>query len=229
MLADIGAKHVEVEREMREDVGDACRRAASRPQTARARRRRRRRCRAVQSVVGTSAMPPSRPFSGRLRSSTAPSLADRDEGRAAPLRPLGLRRLARRSSGSPRRCARQSSLSGQSMQGGRFGVQIVAPRSIIACAKSPGRVGRHQRLHASRGSPAWRPAAASRSRRAAHHPLDIAVDHGGRPVEGDRRDRRRRVGADARQRAQAVLVSGKRPPGSAATISAHFLRLRARE
>jgi hypothetical protein len=28
---------------------------------------------------------------------------------------------------------------GQMAQAGRFGVQIVAPRSIIACAKSPGR------------------------------------------------------------------------------------------
>ena len=46
-----------------------------------------------------------------------------------------------------------------------------------------------------------------------HHALDIAVDRDRRPVEGDRRDGRRGVGADARQLPQAPpRVSGNRPP-----------------
>ncbi|MNL47317.1 hypothetical protein D3C87_1700990 [compost metagenome] len=44
-------------------------------------------------------------------------------------------------SGSATESARQCGRNGQSAQAGRFGVQIVAPRSIIACAKSPGRSG----------------------------------------------------------------------------------------
>ncbi len=39
----------------------------------------------------------------------------------------------------PRLCAVQNALSGQMPQAGLRGVQIVAPRSIIACAWSPGR------------------------------------------------------------------------------------------
>ena len=42
-------------------------------------------------------------------------------------------------SGSPRRRAAQASIHGQSAQAGFFGVQMVAPRSISACAKSPAR------------------------------------------------------------------------------------------
>ena len=38
---------------------------------------------------------------------------------------------------------------------------------------------------------------------------DIAVDRRGRGVERDRGDRRRRIGADARQRAQRGFVTGK--------------------
>ena len=34
---------------------------------------------------------------------------------------------------------------------------------------------------------------------ARHHPLDIAVDHGGLAVEGNRRDRGRGVWPDSRQ------------------------------
>ncbi|MNL23912.1 hypothetical protein D3C87_1453240 [compost metagenome] len=47
--------------------------------------------------------------------------------------------LTGKRSGSCSASARQSSRKGQSAQAGRFGVQIVAPRSIIAWAKSPGR------------------------------------------------------------------------------------------
>ncbi len=39
--------------------------------------------------------------------------------------------------------------------------------------------------------------------------LDIAVHHGGRPVEGDRRHRRRRIAADAGQSEQPFLGIGE--------------------
>ena len=115
------------------------------------------------------------------------------------------------------------------MQRGRLGVQIVAPRSIIACAKSPGRCSGTS--FSSAGADFGLGVGQRRAdvEQARHHALDIAVDHRGGPVEGDRGDRGGRVGADAGQVAQAVLRVGKRPPGSAATASAHALRLRARE
>ncbi len=56
---------------------------------------------------------------------------------------------------------------GQSMQRGRFGVQIVAPRSIIACAKSPGRSAGTNPLPEKHGFQAWSPAVACGFRRAA--------------------------------------------------------------
>ena len=116
------------------------------------------------------------------------------------------------------------------MQDGLRGVQIVAPRSIIACAKSPGRDAGSSCSTMARISGLASGSGVSIASNARNHALDIAVDHGGRPVEGDRRDRRGRVAADARQRAQAVDRVGKASRhASRATISAHFLRLRARE
>ena len=84
-------------------------------------------------------MPPSRPFSGRRRSSTAPSRPHRPEGDAVPQRLLRF--------GAPRRQALGDALGaraaglrhGQRTHCGFRGVQIVAPRSITACAKSPAR------------------------------------------------------------------------------------------
>ena len=53
-----------------------------------------------------------------------------------------------------------------------------------------------------------------------HDPFDIAVHHRRRPVEGDGRHRRRRIGADAGQPAQAGLVR-REPPAMRAR---HFPR-----
>src|SRR5262249_60010409 len=50
-------------------------------------------------------------------------------------RPSRLRALIGKRSGSPRLRAAHGSSQGQSAQAGFFGVQIVAPRSISACAK----------------------------------------------------------------------------------------------
>ena len=60
----------------------------------------------------------------------------------------------------------QSSVHGQIMQLRRFGVQMVAPRSISAWAKSPARSLGHHCASAARGSAAWRRARASRWHRA---------------------------------------------------------------
>ena len=84
-------------------------------------------------------MPPSSPFGARVRTSTAPSA--RTATKAAPRRrrPVFFGALRGNVSGSPRRRAAQCSIQGQSAQAGFFGVQMVAPRSISACAKSPAR------------------------------------------------------------------------------------------
>ena len=100
---------------------------------------------------------------------------------------------------------RTRSFQGQSGQAGRFGVHSVAPRSIIACAKSPARlVGRETfgvradlRLRAGQG--------VFHREEPRDHALDIAVDRRGFSSERDRRDRGRGVGADAGQREQCLL------------------------
>ena len=49
---------------------------------------------------------------------------------------------------------RNAPIHGQSTQAGFFGVQMVAPRSISACAKSPARADGHQALRRGAGCPA---------------------------------------------------------------------------
>ena len=134
---------------------------------------------------------------------------------------------------SPRRCraarAAQSSRHGHSTQRGRRGVQIVAPRSIIAWAKSPARCAgtsaaasaRRRGLAAGSGSRTAKSRATTRSTL----PSTAAVA----PVEGDRRDRRRGVVADPGQRAQRRdVVAERRPPCRSTTARAQACRLRAR-
>ena len=84
-------------------------------------------------------MPPSKPVGGRERTSTNPSA--RMTTKAAPRRsrPSFFGALSGKVSGSPRARAAQFPIHGQSAQAGFFGVQMVAPRSISACAKSPAR------------------------------------------------------------------------------------------
>ena len=125
---------------MGEDMADA----AGMRRHCRGKRRRRRvvvsPSRAPSSrVVGTSVMPPSRPLSGALAQQDRAIVPHGHEGGAAPLRLLGLGSAHRQQFRIAVEDRAQSSRSGQSMQRGRRGVQMVAPRSIIACAKSPGR------------------------------------------------------------------------------------------
>ena len=93
----------------------------------------------VHSLVGTSVMPASRPRSGRVRTSTAPSARSTQKAAPRRRRPSALGALRGKVSGVPTRRAVQPSFHGQSAQDGRSGVQSIAPRSIMACTKSPGR------------------------------------------------------------------------------------------
>jgi hypothetical protein len=85
---------------------------------------------------------------------------------------------------------------------------MVAPRSISACAKSPARWGQEAldeppNLGLARGQ------FLLEREDPRDHPLDVAVDRRGRHVERDRRDRCRRIGADAGQRGKRRCVLWK--------------------
>ena len=121
----------------------------------------RRRMRAVQPVVGTSVMPPSRPLSGALAQEDRAVAAHRHEGRAAPQRLLGLRRLDGKALGIAERDApRSRRCSGQSMQARPLrradrGAEIHHRLREVARPVVPAPAAR-----ATRGSRPWRPAAA---------------------------------------------------------------------
>jgi hypothetical protein len=91
-------------------------------------------------------------------------------------------------------------------------VQIVAPRSIIACAKSPARsagviasaAARIALRAAGSGSSISHNRATTRSTLASIYHRALA--------EGDRRDRGRGVGAQSGQLAQGLLAVGKPAP-----------------
>jgi hypothetical protein len=93
----------------------------------------------LQAVDGTSVMPPSRPFDGRVRTSTKPSarVATNDAPRRSLPSTFGA--LRGNVSASPRARAWHAASQGQMPQAGFFGVQMVAPRSIRLCVKSPKR------------------------------------------------------------------------------------------
>ncbi len=96
-----------------------------------------------QSLPGTSVMLAEQAFVGpRVRNRIDAVGAQRHEGRAAPQLAFALRRLAREGLLRRRAPARRRHRSTDtSTQAGFFGVQMVAPRSISACAKSPARRG----------------------------------------------------------------------------------------
>ena len=188
--------------------------AASGPRAAHRAALSRRRNPATIRSSATSAMPPSSPVGGRVRSSTAivaaaaPRRRRRGAARLPPSGPCAAASPARRAARP-----RQASSHGQTAQAGRFGVQIVAPRSISACAKSPGRSAGTSASASSRITGFALGSGVLDEEQPRDHALDIAVDRRGGAIEGDRRDRRRRVGADAGQAAQSPpRSSGKRPP-----------------
>ena len=134
-------EHRQLEREMREGVADEAREPLPAGLERRiAQRLRRRRNPATIRSSATSAMPPSRPRrrprpqQHAIVAAAAPRRRRRGAARLPPSAPCAAASPAR-----PPRAPRQAASHGQTAQAGRFGVQIVAPRSISACAKSPGR------------------------------------------------------------------------------------------
>ena len=143
-------------------------------------------------------------------------VAQRHEGVPAPRRPLRLSPRDRaETSAKPCAWPAQPETSGQRPQAGRRGLHSVAPRSIMACAKSPARSVRRQR-HGKRPDLSL----GRRQRRRdgeepRHHALDIAVD-GRRPrAEGDGSDGRRGIVADAGKRAELGFGLGEAAADSA--------------
>ena len=162
-------------------------------------------------------MPPSRPFGGRVRSRIAPSA--RSTTKAAPRRswPFAFLRFRKRLL-QPRGPGQAGAIQGQSAQAGRFGVQMVAPRSISACAKSPGRsAGTSASVSApDRGLRLGSGSSIAKSRATTRSTLPSTA--AAALVEGDRRDRGGGIGADARQLAQLRLGRrGSAPPCASTT------------
>ena len=174
-------------------------------------------------------MPPSKPFSGRRRSSTAPSRAGEPERDAIARRPLRLL-------GPRRDCVGQARCGG-----GAAGT----PRAEHA-TRPPRRADRGAEIHQGLGEIAGpllrnqRRGERSEARfcrgkgfghgvKPGEDTLDIAVDRRGPPIEGDRGDRRRGVVADPGQCAQRRRVARETlPPCRSTTARAQACRLRAR-
>ena len=131
---------------------------------------------------------------------------------------------------APRRAPGKASIQGQRAQAGRFGVQMVAPRSMTACAKSPGLSGgTRSRVSARIVGFAFGQRLLD-DEEARHHPLHIAVHRRRRLIERDGGDCRRRIGADSRQGQQFGLGRREiRRRSRSTTALAQAWRLRARE
>ena len=100
-------------------------------------------------MYGSARIPPNNPLSGRRTSQTWPS---RSIHQPWPSR-CGFTffgALTGKAAGSAVAKAAQSCRSGQMPQAGLRGVQMVAPRSIMACAKSPARASGVTRSAAAR-------------------------------------------------------------------------------
>ena len=205
-------QHGQLELEMGEAVAHQARqRAPARRQRRLGERLRARQASSRQAVDGTSIMPPSRPCAGRRRSSTAPS--PRVSQKATPWRSgrSAFGACAGSSSAMPR-AARARSSPPRAEHAAR---PRAACRSWRRDPSAPGRSRPAAPRRQRGGQPALssrlgRRAAASRSRTAARSP----ARHCRRPTAAGRskaiaRDRRRGVGADAGQRAQARLVVGE--------------------
>ena len=213
--------------EVGEGVADLARGRASRRRTGGARRG----GASAQAPPGRPSMPPSRPRGGRVSTRTAPSA--RSASQAMPWR-TGFAGFAD--------AARQ--LGGDA--GARRPAQAGHPGADAAGGRARGadrRAEVHHRLRVvARAAPRASVAAASARRRGfaagsgvldgeepRHHPLDVAVDHHRRPVEGDGGDGGGGVGADAGQRRAAPpRCRGSARRARRATTRAQASRLRAR-
>lgn len=138
------------------------------------------------SVEGGSNVPPSSPLAGRRRISTAPSPGRDTQNAAAKRFGFGARFGPSASvSATPAARAAQASATGQAPQRGRpLGMQMVAPRSISACAWSPGRAcgardaarRRSSALRRDAGEPVSQPRAKSRATTRSMFPSTGAAD-----------------------------------------------------
>ena len=162
-------------------------------------------------------MPPSRPFSGRVRTSSS---LPRVTTKAAPRRSVAalLRRLARkrllvaaqaRGAFIVQRAERAGRLFRRADRGAEVhqGLRAVAGARLLVAGAGIGEQRRRQLLD-QRFCLRQRFLDGEQPR---HHALDIAVDRHGTAVECDRRDRRRRIGTDPGERAQAFFGVGKEP------------------
>ena len=152
-------------------------------------------------------MPPSSPLGGRLRSSTAPSLATARR----PCRGASACRPWARGAAALRRGLVRLRLAVASIEGtddaarvarrADRGAEIHHRLRIVA-----GALLRHQfgGAHVDLGLQSGSGVVDRIEPR--DHALDIAVDGGSRMIEGDRADRRRGVGPDAGQRQERRLV-----------------------
>ena len=196
--------------EVREDVHD---RAGHRPPVGAHRRRAQRLLGRRQQIAphraGHLEHAAEQARLGALAQQHVAVLAQGDEGEADALRALGALQPQRQRRGDALRARRRNrDCTGQTRHDGRRGVQMPAPRSIIACAKSPARRGGVS-VAARRFNSGF--AAGQRlahGEQARDHALDVAVDRRCGLAKCDRGDGRRGVGADARQLLQ--LGDGRR-------------------
>ena len=153
--------------------------------------------------------------------------ADGEERRADFFGPVFLFGTAGIRLGVPRRAARPTYSTGQREQW-----DCAAGRSSRLCPSAPEHSLRRVLGALRRGPPLrspddWR-RWAPRTPEASRASRDIAVDRRRGPSKGDRRDRRRRIGANPRQLpSKTSSSSGKAPPASAIAL-AQACRLRTR-
>jgi hypothetical protein len=164
---------------------------------------------ALHPVAAGPAQHAAQKAGGRSRLQQERTIGAPDEVGDAVAHGLGLlRRLGgqvRRDPLPPRRAALHQRAD---PAGGRFrradrGAEVHQRLRVAAGARSG------VRRAAAPSAPAWRPAAACHGEEAGHDALDIAVEHGRGPVEGDGGDGGGGVGPDAGQGAQPVLRVGK--------------------
>ena len=174
-------------------------------------------------------MPPSRPFSGRSRKQHRAVLAQGDEGMATSDRPLWLCLAIGQDLGQALRMAcaawhERAEAAGRTARAAQRGAQIHHGLREVACAL------RWRELHGD--SSDLRLGCRQRcgdGKEPRHHALDIPVDGRGARAEGDGRDRRGGIVADAGERAEVRLrSSGKRPPWRSTTSRAQACRFLAR-
>ena len=164
----------------------------------------------VHSVVGTSVMPPSSPFGGRVRSEHAPSARTATNAAPRRRRPVFFGALRGNVSASPRRRARAivhpgAERAGRLLRRADGGAEVHQGLREIAGAR-----GRHQVLRKPPDLRLGRGQFRLDGKQPRHHPLDIAVDR--QPPA--RRRRSPRSPPRYRARCRAARRARPRLPGN---------------